>query len=288
MVAVVGSCHDIASMMILRRLLLCFPSTTQFLFLFMIVAVCRQVAWAWTTTRPPLVRIDYQKFKSPRFCQMQTLHLGRQESSKKGYHLFKNTHATRAKPLFISIIPCSNISSSISTSTHQDSTLLFQQLDDDDDTLEQVEAEDLEVANEDLTDDIDEDDDDIYQNMEDDEIAKLPRGIPTDYAIVQQWTIPMEGMDLAPANKDIEGQSVVDRLLLTSTNISLPVALTLLLPNVYPTLSRARKICRKGNILLIRGASWLPTADGNSKVGRVGDRVYPGGKRHLGLAISLP
>jgi hypothetical protein len=187
-----------------------------------------------------------------------------------------------SKPLFVSTASVLGNISNLDSQVQETSSSLIES-DDDDDSLEEIDEEDLEVV-EDFADEDDEESD-IHQ-MNDDEIAKLPRGIPNDYAVVQQWTIPPDGLDLSPANDDIDRQLVIQRLQLTSTNVSLPVALMLLFPDQYHTLSRARKICRKGNFLLHRGP-WLPTEDGSfvldrekCKVGRVGDRVCPGGKCH--------
>ncbi len=157
---------------------------------------------------------------------------------------------------------------------------------DEDDILEEFDDHQVETDDELAKDTDHEDDEDVYQ-MDDFEIVKLPRGIPEDYAIVQQWAVPTEGLDLSLAS-DVDQQIVIERLQLSPTNVSLPLALMLLLPNVYPTLSRARKICRKKNILLCRGPlTHFPTkSDGllekadheTCRVGLVGDRVYPGGE----------
>jgi 23S rRNA pseudouridine1911/1915/1917 synthase len=58
----------------------------------------------------------------------------------------------------------------------------------------------------------------------------------------------------------------------------------LMAPDEYPSFSRARKVCRKGNVLVKRGSSDDDGDDETTKsfdrqstiVGRVGDRVYPG------------
>jgi 23S rRNA-/tRNA-specific pseudouridylate synthase len=109
----------------------------------------------------------------------------------------------------------------------------------------------------------------------------------------------------------VDAEDTIQRLALETTNVTLPVALVLLDPITYPSLSRARKVCRRGNILIQRSTSDStdqhhlptdPTKEGQEKeepsivgsskssstssgkedddddlfVGRVGDRVYPG------------
>lgn len=85
-----------------------------------------------------------------------------------------------------------------------------------------------------------------------------------------QWEMVQQ---LLPA-KDIQ------RLHLTPQNVTLPVALMMMDPTKFPTVSRARKFCRHGRILLHRGplgsgdtAVFLPD---RTSMGKVGDRVYPG------------
>jgi hypothetical protein len=77
----------------------------------------------------------------------------------------------------------------------------------------------------------------------------------------------------------------VARLDLTSNNVSVVVALMMSDPKEYPTMTRARKACRKANVLIHRGPL-LPSLNNTGKKGtfdpkrclraRVGDRVYPG------------
>lgn len=76
----------------------------------------------------------------------------------------------------------------------------------------------------------------------------------------------------------ILGSNEVDRLQLTSTNVTLPVALMLLDSETYPSLSRARKSCRKGYILIHRGPLDDQDVFEPTKCvrGRVGDRVFAG------------
>ena len=114
----------------------------------------------------------------------------------------------------------------------------------------------------------------------DDKLSNLPVGVPDSFRIVKQYpmgsTFSWESLDLDPAD--------VDRLNLNPHNISLPVALMLQDPDEFPSLSRARKACRKGNILIHRGPLEVDPDTGESSVfdaekcskGRVGDRVFFG------------
>jgi RluA family pseudouridine synthase len=108
-----------------------------------------------------------------------------------------------------------------------------------------------------------------------DPLVDLPPGIPDGFFITQHYATSLyDEFDLSPLKA-----SDVERLQLSSTNISLPAALMLVDPSNYPSLSKARKACRRGNILIHRGtsaaAAFAPSQEQLSK-GRVGDRVYPG------------
>lgn len=129
---------------------------------------------------------------------------------------------------------------------------------------------------------------DHYYDDEEDEILvanadSLPMGSREGFAVVHHFEIPtmdhidLEALDLA--EKDIK------RLDLRPSNMTLPVALMLMDPKKFSTLSRARKFCRHGRILLHRGPLGL---DDNGQrtvfrnefctMGKVGDRVQPGGE----------
>ena len=163
---------------------------------------------------------------------------------------------------------CSSSSSSSSFSS------LHQHDDDDDDLLPPGEA-------------------DLIQQQVVDDFETLPVGVPDSFRVVKQYTTPLEftwtgGHDGLAVDLDA---SDVQRLALEPHNVTLPVALMLLDPDEYPSFSRARKACRKGNILIHRGPL-LPLRqpgdnhpdDNNATLfdatrchkGRVGDRVFPG------------
>ena len=111
-----------------------------------------------------------------------------------------------------------------------------------------------------------------------DEIATLPKGIPEGFYVVKQYVVP----ETSVQNWYSIGLTVedIERVQLTPHNITLPVALMLLDPSEYPSMSRARKACRKGNILIHKGpvssssSSWDDPE--TCQRGRVGDRVCTG------------
>ena len=137
-------------------------------------------------------------------------------------------------------------------------------------------------------DDDDNDDESLY-----------PRGNPKDYGVCKLYKVPANGFaDFALFNESNKRpklnptidcdqkyasgnvtQHDLDRIEnISATNITLPLALKLLDPEEYPTLSRARKACRKGAILLHRGP--LPENNPNSVFettphGKSSARVYP-------------
>ena len=91
----------------------------------------------------------------------------------------------------------------------------------------------------------------------------LPRGLDEGHYIIHTYDAP-ESFDISPVFT-----SRARPELTTPTNVTLPLALMVLDPEKYPTLSRARKACRKGNIILDRPA-------GVRIRGRAGDRVLAG------------
>ena len=98
-------------------------------------------------------------------------------------------------------------------------------------------------------------------------------GDPDDFVVTDQY-VAREQFDLESLTED-----TIQRLELSSVNVSLPIALTLLAPNEFPSLSKARKACRKGNIVIHRHCSTVMD-DATDEIlcfvrGRVGDRIYP-------------
>jgi 23S rRNA-/tRNA-specific pseudouridylate synthase len=131
------------------------------------------------------------------------------------------------------------------------------------------------------------DDDEWYSEHE---LSQCPPGVSTDFVIVHHYPpLPVvhldrlqlsskDDIDTQSAQKPEEDSGIVQRLELTPHNVTLPVALCLLDPQRYPSLSRARKACRKGLIVIHRGSfDSLSNMQRDQCIrGRVGDRVYTG------------
>jgi hypothetical protein len=146
----------------------------------------------------------------------------------------------------------------------------------------------------------DEDDDTFDQ----DDMSSLPPGIPNGFFVVKQYNLA-EDSPIDWSSLDLK-EGDVDRLDLTPQNVSLPIALMILDPAMYPSVSRARKACRKGSMMVHRGPlsidenTGLATAFNTTKCirGRVGDRVFPGdvigmqvrmgGGKYLGVNNKKP
>jgi hypothetical protein len=126
----------------------------------------------------------------------------------------------------------------------------------------------------------DQDEEDATSNQND--ISSLPEGVPKGFFVVQQYALA-EDAPIDWTSLDLK-EGDADRLDLTPQNVSLPIALMILDPVMYQSVSRARKSCRKGAILIHRGPlsidekTGLATAFDAAKCirGRVGDRVFPG------------
>uniref|UniRef100_A0A7S4A9Z9 Pseudouridine synthase RsuA/RluA-like domain-containing protein n=1 Tax=Pseudo-nitzschia australis TaxID=44445 RepID=A0A7S4A9Z9_9STRA len=123
----------------------------------------------------------------------------------------------------------------------------------------------------------------------------FPRGKPEGYYVTKQYSILETGFGdslvIAGANGSGDNearakgitQAEINRLGINGKNITLPIALMLLDKEAYPSLSRARKSCRKGHIVVNRGPLIMNGDTGKEEFdqdtcfkGRVIDRVYPG------------
>lgn len=116
--------------------------------------------------------------------------------------------------------------------------------------------------------------DDTYLDGEDIVLAPenyetLPEGIPRGFYVVKEYKFSPGTIGL-PGELKLDVVHV-DRLELTPINVTAPIALMMVDAATYPSLSRARKACRKGNILIRRGG-----ASSEQLIGRVGDRVLAG------------
>jgi len=69
----------------------------------------------------------------------------------------------------------------------------------------------------------------------------LPMGLTDGFYVIKTYTTPSDNFDLsAPVLAEVN----CDRLDITRKNVTLPLALMLMDPQEYPSLSRARKACR--------------------------------------------
>lgn len=125
----------------------------------------------------------------------------------------------------------------------------------------------------------------FYDNDQDEVLVanadNLPMGSQEGFAVVHHFEFK------EPTHQKWNAMGLLEkdvrRLNLTPNNVSLPVALMIMDPNKFETVSRARKFCRHGRIILHRGplgidANGEPTVfiPDNSVMGKVGHRVYPG------------
>lgn len=120
--------------------------------------------------------------------------------------------------------------------------------------------------------------------------SSFPEGVPKGFYVVKQYQLSKWNCS-SPYSNFTNGKvfSVdnillslsiddIDRLNLTTYNITLPVALMIADPVEFPTMSRARKACRKGNIIVHRCMSndelEKPFTNVNNYYkGKVGDRI---------------
>ena len=102
------------------------------------------------------------------------------------------------------------------------------------------------------------------------------------FFVVKTYPTDPKGFDVEQVRRMVDA-SELERLEITAHNVSVPLALMMVDPEEYPTRSRARKACRKANIMIHRGP--LETDDEGEQAvfdstkcirARVGDRVFPG------------
>mmetsp|Transcript_36913 Transcript_36913/g.42103 ORF Transcript_36913/g.42103 Transcript_36913/m.42103 type:complete len:446 (+) Transcript_36913:3-1340(+) len=129
-----------------------------------------------------------------------------------------------------------------------------------------------------------------YDDGDEDEIlvantSDLPRGIKEGFAVVYHFEVKEPTLEKWKSLMNSKANKDIARLNLSPTNLTLPIALMMMDPsNKFETISGARKICRDGCILLHRGQLGMNENNGQrtvflperSKIGKVGDRVYPG------------
>ena len=121
------------------------------------------------------------------------------------------------------------------------------------------------------------------EDADSDNDGQPPAGLIDGFYVVKQYQTPQTFDLSSPALSAIDGK----RVALSSTNVTLPIALMLTDPEGYPSLSRARKAIRQKSIVVHRGMS----IDGNveqqtsplstfarpqASIGKASDRIIPG------------
>jgi len=111
-----------------------------------------------------------------------------------------------------------------------------------------------------------------------------PAGLIDGFHVIKQYQTPQTFDLSSPALSAIDGK----RVFLSSTNVTLPVALMLIDSDEYPSLSRARKAIRQKSIVVHRAGpnendqmehQPLPLssfAPPQSSIGKASDRIIPG------------
>eukprot|EP00804_Cyclotella_cryptica_P001472 CCRYP_003701-RB/>CCRYP_003701-RB protein AED:0.02 eAED:0.02 QI:146/1/1/1/1/0.66/3/664/413 len=117
-------------------------------------------------------------------------------------------------------------------------------------------------------------------------IVSLPKGISKGYHIISHATIPASGFSVDQLLDKLK-EDEIQRLHVSPSNVTVPVAMILMFPREFGTLTKARKECRRKKVIILRhlahqdgslkdtGANVIFDAE-RMKIGRVGDRVYPG------------
>ena len=100
----------------------------------------------------------------------------------------------------------------------------------------------------------DSDDEDFVspeEQTEEDYINSLPEGLSKGHHIISYGTVPATGFPMEQLLTKLK-EDEIKRLEITPTNVNVPVALMLLFPQDFGTLTRARKECRRKKILVLR------------------------------------
>lgn len=146
-------------------------------------------------------------------------------------------------------------------------------------TSSSISLENLDFDEIDLGEEVDDLDD-----VEEGSTIDLPKGASEGFYIVKTYKTEPGGFDMNLIRTLVD-EDDIERLELTSKNISVPVALMMFDNKEYPSRSRARKACRKANIMIHRGPLSIDDETGENVFdstkcirARVGDRIFPGGR----------
>jgi hypothetical protein len=118
------------------------------------------------------------------------------------------------------------------------------------------------------------------EQTEEDYLNSLPKGLSKGYHVISHATVPSTGFSMEQLRKKLESDEI-NRLEMTETNVPVPVALMILFPEEFGTLTRSRKECRRKKILVLRGSKDGNVSNGGKIhfdhdrmiIGRVGERV---------------
>jgi len=124
------------------------------------------------------------------------------------------------------------------------------------------------------------DDDDVDGEVDDEVNDERPEeflpGTIEGFSIVRTYETDQDSeFDMEKIRTLIDFDDI-SRLELTSRNISVPIALMMLNPEEYPSRSKARKACRKSNIVIHRGPLDEIFDAEKWERARVGCRLLPG------------
>ena len=72
-----------------------------------------------------------------------------------------------------------------------------------------------------------------------------PQGVPEDHYVIKSFSVPPDGFgDLESISEGRVTSDLIARVSLSGDNVTVPVALMLLDPDSYPSVSKSRKTCR--------------------------------------------
>lgn len=114
-------------------------------------------------------------------------------------------------------------------------------------------------------------------------VVSLPKGISKGYHIIAHSTIPASGF---PLDRLLDKLNVeeMQRLNVSPSNVTVPVAMIMMFPREFGTLTKARKECRRKKVIVLRRSAQEDRSGDDTEevvnfdvermlIGRVGDRV---------------
>ena len=118
------------------------------------------------------------------------------------------------------------------------------------------------------------------EQTEEEYLNSLPPGLSNGYHIISHATVPPCGFSMEKLSEKLK-EDELKRLEITESNMTVPVALMMLFPDEFGTLTKARKECRRRKILVVKRPDDGDAVDGGEidfdpermSMGRVIDRV---------------